>query len=131
MVQRLGELGFTQVYNECEDFYAAVKSGAVPEHDVVVTNPPYSGEHLKKLLSFCAGNGKPFFLLMPHFVYTKDYYAPALTRHKNAGGGVIEPFYVVPMARRYAYTPPSWVTSEGSTAVGRLKPTTAPFPSFW
>ena len=124
-----------------------------------------SGEHPKKLLSFCAANRKPFFLLMPHWVYTKEYYETALgattatattattptsppsSSSSSSSSGVpavpaaaassrpskgIEPFYLVPMTRRYAYTPPSWVVAgQGSTAVARLKQTTSPFPSFW
>jgi hypothetical protein len=40
------------VINENRDFYADVEAGALPAHDVLVTNPPYSGEHKQRLLAF-------------------------------------------------------------------------------
>lgn len=49
-----------------------IKNGTVPEHDVLVTNPPFSGDHVPKILSFCAHQGaKPWFLLLPNYVYLK------------------------------------------------------------
>lgn len=49
-----------------------VKNGNIPEHDVVVTNPPFSREHVPKILEFCARQGaKPWFLLLPNYVYLK------------------------------------------------------------
>ena len=37
----------------------AVREGRVPAHDVLVTNPPYSGDHVERLLRWCRGNGRP------------------------------------------------------------------------
>ena len=52
-VQRhLAALGFNDVINEKRDFYKDVAEGATPVHDVLVTNPPYSGDHKKRLLRF-------------------------------------------------------------------------------
>lgn len=51
--------GFTNVYNRNEDFYAVVERGGVPEHDVLVTNPPYSADHMQRCLRFCMANGAP------------------------------------------------------------------------
>ena len=58
--QRLAAVGFPSVHHRCEDFHAIVAAGggAVPEHDVLVTNPPYSAEHLEKLFEHCVGSGK-------------------------------------------------------------------------
>ena len=33
---------FKTVYNTCECFYNKIYEKTVPEHDVIVTNPPYS-----------------------------------------------------------------------------------------
>jgi hypothetical protein len=74
----LKELGFPNVYNECEDFYKVQAEGKGPAHDVLLTNPPYSGEHMSKLLSFVAKNSKPFLLLMPTYVANESYYLPSL-----------------------------------------------------
>merc|ERR1711900_35109 len=72
--KHLGSLGFVKVYNECEDFYKMLEEKKIPDHDVVVTNPPYSGDHVHKLLKFCKENGKPFLLLMPNYVLNKAYF---------------------------------------------------------
>jgi hypothetical protein len=116
MKGHLASLGFTDVYNELEDFYARVASKTCPEYDVLITNPPYSGDHPSKLMDFVVASGKPFFLLMPNWVYTKEYYAPAL-KGKAA-------FYVSPMAR-YMYTTPKGRRQKKS---GKL---TSPFPTLW
>ena len=42
----LKELGFTAIH-EKRDFYKDIKEGKVPEHDFLVTNPPYSEDHKK------------------------------------------------------------------------------------
>jgi hypothetical protein len=42
MKKHLGDLGFTSVHNECSDFYANIREGKLPPHDVLLTNPPYS-----------------------------------------------------------------------------------------
>lgn len=60
------------VFVHCVDLAQVVKNGKVPAHDVVVTNPPFSGEHVPKILSFCAReDAKPWFLLLPNYVYLK------------------------------------------------------------
>ena len=74
MVAHLNALGFESVYNENEDFYERVATKTTPEFDVLVTNPPYSGEHFKRILSFCRACGKPWLLLLPNFVCRKQYY---------------------------------------------------------
>jgi hypothetical protein len=45
VVGHLNGLGFMSVTNSNRDFYADVESGAVPEFDCLVTNPPFSGDH--------------------------------------------------------------------------------------
>lgn len=119
---KLNSLGFKNVRNDNEDFYENIKNGKVPDFDVLVTNPPYSGIHVEKLLTFVAKAAKPFLLLLPHYVYTKDYY-------QRAFGSKVNPFFLVPKSR-YSYLPPSWVQN-GSTALAKGKVTTSPFPSFW
>ena len=75
-------LGFPNVINRNEDFYAVVAEGRVPEHDVLVTNPPYSADHVERCLTFAARNlaerGRPYFLLLPSYVINKPYYVDAL-----------------------------------------------------
>ena len=38
--RKLRRLGFACVYNKNQDFYQAIQDGAVPEFDILVTNPP-------------------------------------------------------------------------------------------
>jgi hypothetical protein len=75
-------LGFPNVINRNEDFYAVVAEGRVPDHDVLVTNPPYSADHVERCLTFAARNlaerGRPYFLLLPSYVINKPYYVDAL-----------------------------------------------------
>lgn len=133
--KKLGSLGFHSVTNLNRDFYDDIDKGTVPDYDVLLTNPPYSGVHMEKLLQFVAGQGKarakPFLLLLPHFVYTKDYYKETLEQSKEWRHKSHKVFFLVPQSR-YSYVPPKWVSSEsGSRAIGRGKEKTAPFPSFW
>jgi hypothetical protein len=37
VVRLLSALGFTNVYNRCEDFYALQEAGRLPPHDVIVS----------------------------------------------------------------------------------------------
>lgn len=117
MKEHLASLDFTNVYNKREDFYKVIEQQTLPEFDVLVTNPPYSGDHPMALLKFIKQQSekKPFLLLMPNWVYTKDYYSilPADTL-----------FYVSPHAR-YLYTTPKGRRQKKSGKV------TSPFPSIW
>ena len=76
------ELGFPNVINENKDFYEMIEKNLVPEHDVFVTNPPYSEEHVEKCVTFAAKNmnkfGRPYFMLVPSYVVCKPYFVPAL-----------------------------------------------------
>ena len=135
IVTKLWSLGFQTVINRNHDFYNDIATNNVPKYDVLVTNPPYSGIHMEKALQFCyQQQNQPFLLLLPHFVYTKDYYhrsiqAPTATPISNTYEQYL--FFLVPEVR-YSYVPPSWVsTNSGSKALDKGKDTTAPFPSFW
>lgn len=124
--RKLKSLGFVSVINRNRDFYVDIANKTTPDFDVLITNPPYSGVHMEQLLAFCIQNPrKPFLLLLPHYVYTKDYYDRAL------GAARDDVYFLVPETR-YSYVPPKWVTAaDGSKALSRGKETTAPFPTFW
>ncbi|CAD7927873.1 unnamed protein product [Amoebophrya sp. A25] len=64
MKGHLAALGFHDVYNEPVDCYSVWRDPEKLEQlldtfDVVVTNPPYSGDHLLKLLDFCRKKCRP------------------------------------------------------------------------
>ena len=119
MVERLRALGFENVYNRKEDFYQAIAQNGTPEFDVLVTNPPYSAEHVPRLLSFCRASGKPWFVLVPNYCYTKPYYAPLLDP-----AGAAQYFYIAPK-KRYLYLTPKGRRQQKSGKV------TSPFCTFW
>ena len=130
MKKHLGALGFTNVHNECVDFYVSIYEKAIPPHDVVITNPPYSGSHVEKLLRFVRGNGKPFFLLMPNYFLAKPYYETML------GPDVVheEMLYLCPKKRYNYWTPRGLrpgdrVQKHHVGAGGAYR--TSPFISFW
>jgi len=147
---KLSSMGFTNVINNNRDFYKDIETNSIPEYDVLVTNPPYSGIHIEKLLQYIVSmtssstsennynknRNKPCFLLLPHFVYTKDYYERTISRYccnnNNNNGRNNSFFYFLIPEIRYAYVPPDWVNRRcGSKALAKGKETTAPFPSFW
>jgi hypothetical protein len=116
--EHLAKIGFPNVYNENEDFYARLAGAskqALPEHDVLVTNPPYSADHVERILAHCAASSQPTLLLLPAYVSFKPYYAAYLKAAK--------PFYLVPRSSRYTYNSPAGTPSGAKR--------TAPFNSFW
>ena len=67
--------GIINVINRNRDFYADIKKNALPEYDILITNPPYSGEHKQKLLEFLSTRCHcPFFLLLPVYTASKSYW---------------------------------------------------------
>ncbi len=82
MKEYLNELGFSNVINENRDFYDDIRKKTIPDCDVLITNPPYSGEHKTKLLHFLEKNkrGQPFALLLPVYTVTKSYWRDYLAR---------------------------------------------------
>ena len=121
--RRLAAVGFPSVYHRCEDFHAVVAAGggAVPEHDVLVTNPPYSAEHLQKLFEHCVGSGKAWALLLPWFVVRKPWFR---TYAAGAGASGDRVAFLCP-EKRYFFQPPKAMVAEGRDRV------TAPFDTFW
>lgn len=76
MRSHLATLGFTNVINENRDFYKDIAESRVPEYDVLITNPPFSGDHKPRLLDYLksTGNKKPFLLVLPAYTATKSYW---------------------------------------------------------
>jgi flagellum-specific peptidoglycan hydrolase FlgJ len=122
VVKNLGSLGFSNVYNKCQDFYKVLEEKRVPEFDVLLTNPPYSGDHIERIVRLCFGqfSDKPWLLLVPNFVYTKPYWKEMLS-HQHWRS---QPCFLTPSSR-YRYNAPATVRKSKE---GRR---TAPFVSFW
>ena len=113
---RLAALGYPNVINEPVDFYQTVHNKAVPAYDVLLTNPPYSGNHIRKALEFaCAaveiadgGNGgggggggsKPWCMLLPSNVHAREWY------ERVVRGEASPPLFLCPH-ERYSFLVPS------------------------
>ena len=127
VVRNLNKLGFTNVYNRCEDFYRAVSAGTTPAFDVLVTNPPYSGDHMEKLFHFATECGKPWLILVPNYVATTAWY-PAVVGERA--------LFVAP-SKRYQYVSPTGARSGlvgggcGSGGSKKAANTTAPYVTLW
>lgn len=81
-----GPCALTNHLNHINRILQVVENDRVPEHDVVVTNPPFSGDHITKILSFCARRSKPWFLLLPNYVYLKVHTMSRVLLRRLRGG---------------------------------------------
>ena len=121
-IRNLVSLGFTSVYNCNEDCYQRWSSDRYPKFDVLITNPPYSGDHLERLVRHVtspAFGKRAWFLLLPNFVVKKDYY-----RQRTDS---LRPFYLVPK-QRYVYLPPPDFRKAKKSDVHKKS---SPFVSMW
>ena len=123
VIDKLSLLGYPKVHNEKVDCYSVWESGNLPDFDVLVTNPPYSGDHIEKLIKFLSSKkfgNKPWMLLCPEFVHKKDYYTELMTKKKR-------PLYIVPN-KRYIYLPPRGFREKKASATHKKS---SPFTSYW
>lgn len=113
VIQNLKQLGLSaeNIFHEKRDFYKDIIQGKIPEYDLLITNPPYSEDHKERCLKFCIGSDKPFLLLLPNYIATKNYFQGINTR-KNI-------FFLIP-SEKYMYHHPEG-TGHG----------TSPFFSIW
>ena len=93
MVEMLTELGYHKIINNNRDFYTDIAKKQIPNHDMLITNPPYSGEHKTKLLhyllsttlkEFPLGQAKPFALLLPIYTANKNYWKEFVIQYNQA-----------------------------------------------
>ena len=105
-----------------EDFYAydQGKTSGPKEYDVLITNPPYTAEHIPKLLEFCKSSGKPCMLLLPNYVLHK--FSSVLDAFHSS-----ELFYIWSKTR-YKYKSPKFARTKDKARKDRV---TSPFISFW
>jgi len=121
--RHLKSLGWTNVYNENEDCYL---HWYLKEFDIMVTNPPYSEDHVYRLFEFIASRPEtPFCILLPNFFYTK----PKLSETLGIQSMEAIKFLIPP--GRYKYDPPR--SSKDASGANRTAMTgkTAPFVSLW
>jgi hypothetical protein len=95
--------GFPICHNRREDFYAVWKSGALPQHDILVTNPPYSGDHIRRALQFCAEEiGTPWAMLLPITVLSRSWWAD-MAFSLQRGSAAAPVAFISPTTHRYAF----------------------------
>ncbi|ELR18880.1 uncharacterized protein ACA1_037140 [Acanthamoeba castellanii str. Neff] len=128
MVAYLARLGFTNVYNRNEDFYGVVAAGRVPDFDVLVTNPPFSGDHMERIVRWAEGCGRPWLLLMPDFVANKPYYHAFRHRCTSTSAASGKPVYIGPTRQAYVFAAPLH-TPDGVTPLVGQRPATAVVPA--
>jgi hypothetical protein len=126
------ELGFTNMIHENVDFYQLIATKCIPSHDVLVTNPPYSEDHIHRLLDFVVRteipNQRPVCLLLPNWVSRQpDYeerFVKPVAQTKN------DLFYLSPL-EPYTYSMPSWVHQKDRPEHVGSNGKTTPYLSSW
>ena len=125
-MKHLSLLGYTRVLNKKQDCYSIWTSNLYPSYDIFLTNPPYSLDHIERLIQHLTSetslhNSRPWFILLPNWVHKKDYYVNALAKSS------IQPFYLVPK-KRYVYKPPPGFREKKSSDVHKKN---SPFITMW
>jgi hypothetical protein len=98
----LHSLGLNNVINQNRDFYEDIASNILPVYDVLVTNPPYSGDHKVKLLNFLSSSqhlNRPAALLLPAYTAGKSYWREYISNTTQTIS------YILPQGS-YEYTHP-------------------------
>jgi hypothetical protein len=125
-------LGFPNIVHENVDFYRLIEDKKIPEHDIFVTNPPYSDDHMDRLLHFIVfyqlPRNIPCCLLLPNWVSRQqDYIDKFVTPIEKTRQ---ELFYLAPL-QAYTYTMPTWVSQiDRPSHVGSNGQTT-PYLTCW
>ena len=99
-----------RIQHEKRDFYRDIKQNTIPQYDILVTNPPYSGDHKERCLDFAVSQlkryGRPFFLLMPNYVAMKEYFRKTVLEGSGSKKE-IQTFYIAPSSTSpYEYDHP-------------------------
>ena len=110
-----------RIQHEKRDFYNDIQQNTMPKYDILVTNPPYSTNHKERCLEFAVNqlkqHGRPFFLLMPNYIASKEYFRTIVL----GSGKRVQTFYIIPSSKYpYEYDHPEGTGHE-----------TSPFSSVW
>ncbi|KAL3822183.1 hypothetical protein ACHAXA_008199 [Cyclostephanos tholiformis] len=129
----LRDIGFDNVIHENADFYDVIKKEeSIPPHDVLVTNPPYSEDHIYRLLEFVVGteiaNQRPVCLLLPNWVSRRPDYETRFAI--PVARGKCELFYLSPLTP-YTYIMPPFVHREDRPEHVGSSGETTPYLSSW
>lgn len=119
IVELWRQLGIATIHED-RDFYKDIEEGTVPpfnSFDILVTNPPFSGDHVERLFHFLVEKyQRPFAVLLPDYIATKKWYQELIETHfASAQQGPRAPW---PLASS-APTPPKKLGVEPSYIVPR------------
>ncbi|KAG2453624.1 hypothetical protein HYH02_001839 [Chlamydomonas schloesseri] len=117
MLAHMASLGFESVHNRNEDFYAVRDTKRTPEFDVLVTNPPFSGDHIEATFEFAIASGRPFFILVPQYVSRKAFYLEWL--NNGCAPGLPPPVFVGPKHEPYVFLAPDRADVRAARAPGQ------------
>ena len=92
--------GLKHIINENKDFYSSKTRKNIPKYDILVTNPPYSGDHKQRLLEYLSSTTTPYCLLLPAYTAGKSYWRD-FASSSNAG----EICYLLPEQSYMYYHP--------------------------
>lgn len=127
------QLGIDNLIHEKRDFYADMEDGTVPKgFDMLVTNPPFSDDHIERLLDFLIGFNKPFAFLVPDYVASKDWYTKRIescftpNELTFRGQRILQTSTITAQSRR-TQMPPQATNAVSATFVPR-RPAVAPPP---
>ena len=123
--------GFPLCHNEPEDFYAVIKGDELPAHDVLVSNPPFSGQHIQRAMDFCVRHSTPWALLLPTHVLERPWWSGVATRLRKVGK--VAPVFVAPARERYSFDN-CYTKDEAAGAAtdsNTTKTTVAPLETIW
>ena len=137
VIKNFKTLGWSKVVNVNKDFYKDIQEGTLPKYDVLVTNPPYSFDHIEKILSFCQKNRhcKCFALLLPNYSYRSRFFKEYFDSNFSEGISY-KPFFIAPV-ERYVYCRPmscetsKFIEKETRDYITSAKGQHSPFLSSW
>lgn len=72
-LQSLG-LNINKIQNEPIDCYQAQKKNLVKPFDLLLSNPPYSGDHIRRCIQYSVKSKKPWLLLLPSNVIHRQWF---------------------------------------------------------
>lgn len=113
MKKYLATLGYTNVINEPRDFYHDIQTLSIPYFDILITNPPFSGDHIIKLLDWILTIPQPTFLLLPQqHLHKSHYYSFCLSL---AIQNIPQPFFIGPVDMAYDFLASTRTNAETTT----------------
>eukprot|EP01060_Flectonema_neradi_P008237 TRINITY_DN15899_c0_g1_i1.p1 TRINITY_DN15899_c0_g1~~TRINITY_DN15899_c0_g1_i1.p1 ORF type:complete len:242 (+),score=22.53 TRINITY_DN15899_c0_g1_i1:64-789(+) len=104
-------VGFPLCINDNVDCYETWKQKREKAHDIIVTNPPFSGKHKEWCLKYCVESKKPWLILLPGYCASKNYF--------DTHCGNLQSIFLVPNSS-YTFTHPEGTGYDAS-----------PFYSIW